>query len=189
MSNLTAPSPSSRTGIISRVLALALLAAFILLPNVARADTDTTYNITGSTLTGGTFSGSLEFDASASGTQLINSSFTLDGISFACNGASSNTCVAFNPFGTGFFQVMAPNSFALLQWDQSGFNFLNPPATFNFTGGYCLGCGFLGIGDIITGGKATVATPEPSSLILLGAGLFALALISRRKLGSSYNAA
>jgi len=49
MSDSTAPLIPTRLGTISRILAMALLAAaFVLLPNIARADSTATYDISGS---------------------------------------------------------------------------------------------------------------------------------------------
>ena len=63
----TATTHSSRTGIVTRLLALAIFAAmFVLLPNTARADSTATYNFSGTLASGGTFSGTLEFDQNGS---------------------------------------------------------------------------------------------------------------------------
>ena len=169
----------------ARVFALALLAAaFILLPGVVRADSTVTYNVSGTLLSGGTFSGSLEFDQSGSTLQLINSSFTLDNQSFACNGASSNTCTVYDPFGLSYVNIPGQGALVVFNWLDGNFNMSHPPTSFNFLSGYCLGCGFLGI-DFLTSGTATfVASPEPSPWMLLGIGILGIGLISRRRPGS-----
>jgi hypothetical protein len=183
-------STQHHTGMIARILALALLAGtFILLPKVARADSTATYDISGTLASGGTFSGVVEFDQSGSTLQLINTSFTMDGESFGCSGASSNICSVYDPFGVSFVNVQAPMSLVLFSWLDGSFNISNPPPSFNFLGGYCLDCGFVGV-DFITSGTATaVTTPEPGPSILLAIGLVGLALISRRKVVSSRNPA
>jgi hypothetical protein len=190
MSNSTATPRQNRTRMIARIFAFALLAvAFVLLPNVARADSTATYDISGTLLSGGTFSGVIEFDQSGSTLQLINSSFTLDGQSFGCNGASSNTCTVYNPFGLSYVTIQGQGSLVVFNWLDGSFNISNPPASFNFLSGYCLGCGFFGI-DFLTSGTATaVVTPEPASWTLLGLGLLSLALISRRRSNSLHNVA
>jgi len=192
-SRMTSPTTTphrSRTGIVTRLLALAIFAAmFVLLPNTARADSTATYNVSGTLASGGTFSGTLEFDQNGSTLQLINTSFTLDGNSYACNGATSNNCTVFGPLPFNWFTVQgSTGTLVLLDWLGLGFDLNNPPATFNFLGGYCLGCGF-GFDSIASGQASIVGTPEPGSLLLLGAGLLGLALLSRRRLNSSPNIA
>ena len=185
----TAKPRRSRTGIVTRLLALAIFAAMlVMLPNTARADSTATYDVSGTLASGGTFSGTLEFDQNGSTLQLINTSLTLDGNSYACSGATSNNCAVFGPIPFDWFTVQGSGTLVLLDWLSSGFNLSNPPATFTLLGGYCLGCG-IGV-DFITSGQANiVGTPEPGSLLLLGAGILGLALLSRRRLNSSPNVA
>ena len=133
---------------------------------------------------GGTFSGTLDFSYNSltNQTVLINSNFTVDGTSFSCNGlVGGNQCLVFDPFGTDYFQVLSGNTLVVLDWSQ-----FNPagnfPSTFSFVGGY-LETLDLAITDTVTGGTGTlVATPEPSALFLLGAGLLGLIGLSRRRL-------
>lgn len=180
----------NHTGIIARIFAVALLAAaFILLPAAARADSTATYNISGSLVSGGTFSGVMEFDQSGSTLQLINTSFTLDGISFACSGAASNTCQVFDPFGVSFVSIGQSGPNVVFNWLDGNFNILNPPSSFPFLGGYCTGCGPIGIDLFVGGTAAKVTGPEPGALLMLGFGLAALALLSRRQLRASQNLA
>jgi hypothetical protein len=171
----------SRTGAASRVLALSVFAAMcMLLPNTARADSTATYQISGTMASGGTFNGTIEFDQNGSTLQLVNSSFTLDGDMFTCGGATSNTCTVFDPAPFSWATIQGSSALVVFQWLNSSFNISNPPATFNFLGGYCLGCE-AGL-DTITSGQATiVSTPEPASWALLAAGLLGLALLSRRR--------
>jgi hypothetical protein len=189
MSDSIATPRHSLKGIMSRVLALTIFAAmFVLLPNTARADSTATYDVTGTLASGGTFTGVLEFDQSGSSLELINSSFTLDGNSYACVGTSSNNCSVFNAVPFSWVTVQGSSSLVVFQWLDSSFNMSNPPATFSFLGGYCLGCG-VGL-DFLTSGQATaVAAPEPASWLLLAAGMLALGLLSRRRLSSSSNVA
>lgn len=188
MLNSTAPH-RSQTGFVTRVLALTIFGAmFMLLPNTARADSTATYDISGTLASGGTFSGTIEFDENGSTLQLINSSFTLDGNTFTCGGSSSNTCTVFDPGPFSWATIQGSPSLVVFQWLDSSFNISNPPATFSFLGGYCLGCG-IGL-DLIASGQATVvATPEPASRLLLAVGILGLALLYSRRSNLSSNIA
>ncbi len=167
----------------ARVFAFAAIAAlFLLLPARAHADSNTTYDFSGTLSNGTTFSGVLDFDTNSSGvTTLVNSNFNIGGISFSCNGASSNTCIVQNAGFSEYFQALSGGSLVVLSW--APFNFLNPPANFSFNGGYCLNCSGGGI-FIVTGGSAT-ATPEPATWLLLAFGIFAVAILARRKSAST----
>jgi hypothetical protein len=185
MSNSTATPRRSRIGTVTQMLALALFAAmFALLPTATHADSTATYDISGTLASGGTFNGVLEFDQNGSTLELINSSFTLDGNSYGCAGLSSNNCSVFDAVPFSWVTIQGSSSLVVFQWLNSGFDFSNPPSSFNFIGGYCLGCG-PGL-DFLTSGQATIAsTPEPASLLLLAAGILALGLLSRRQLHAS----
>jgi PEP-CTERM motif len=173
------------TALLVRVFALALLvSAFAMLANVAYADSNNTYQISGSLASGGTFSGTVDFSYSSKTGQTVitNSNFTVDGTSFSCNGLTGgNQCLVFDPFGTDYFQVLSGNTLVVLDW--SAFNLAGTfPSTINFNGGYVALLGVKQL-DTITGGTGSyVATPEPSALFLLGAGLLALIALSRRRL-------
>lgn len=182
MSNLTTTPACSRTSILIRVLALTLFAAvLILLPSTAHADSTATYQISGTLTSGGTFGGTIEFDLNGSTLQLINSSFALDGNTFTCGGSLSNTCTVFDPGPFSWATIQGSSSLVVFQWLNSSFNISNPPATFSFLGGYCLGCG-IGLDTIASGQANVVATPEPASWALLAAGTLGLALLSRRRI-------
>jgi hypothetical protein len=153
--------------------ALAALLAFV--PSAARADSNTTYDISGTLSNGSMFSGSLDFDTNSSGdTAIVNSTFTVGGIAFTCDGLSSNTCNVVDTPSFAYFQALSGGSLVVLTW--SPINFLNPPANFNFTGGYCMNCSAGGT-FTITGGSG-VAAPEPSALAFLVIGLFVVAFLS-----------
>jgi hypothetical protein len=178
----------NRAALFARVFGLALLtSAFAMLPTAAHADSSNVYQISGTTAGGGTISGTLDFSYSSTTVQtlLVNSSFTVDGKSFGCNGLTGgNQCIVFDPFGTEYFGVIAGTTLAVLEWNQfpSAGNF---PSTFNFIGGYVDPLGG-GSWDYVATGTATyVTTPEPSALFLLGAGLLGVVALSRRRQNSA----
>jgi hypothetical protein len=175
----------------AKVFALGLLAfAFAMLPTAAHADSTHEYQISGTTASGGTISGTLEFDYNSSTNQtvLINSNYTVDGKSYSCNGLTNgNQCIVFDPFGTEYFGAMSGTTFALIEWNGFALNGTYPP-TFNLIGGYVEPFGG-GSWDYVTGGTATyVPTPEPGALLLLGAGILCVAGLSLRRMNSAARA-
>jgi len=188
MSKFNVTQLHNRTALLVRVFALAVLAsAFVMLPRVVRADSSNAYQISGTLASGGTFSGTLDFSySSVTGqTVLINSNFTVDGTKFSCSGLTGgNQCVVFDPFGVDYFQVLSGNTLVVLDW--SAFNLAGTfPSTIDFVGGYVDIFGVKQTDTIIGGTGSYVATPEPSVLLLLGAGLVGLIALSRRRLNSN----
>jgi hypothetical protein len=185
MSKFNVTHLHNRTALLVRVFALAVLAsAFAMLPNVVYADSNNTYQISGTLASGGTFSGTLDYSYnSATGqTVITNSNFTADGTKFSCSGLTGgNQCLVFDPFGVDYFQVLSGNTLIVLDW--SAFNLTGTfPSTINFVGGYVELLGVKQL-DTITGGTGSyVTTPEPNALFLLGAGLLGLIVLSRRRL-------
>ena len=161
----------------ARLLPIAAVAAiFALAPSAAHADSNTTYNLAGTMSNGSTFIGTLDFDTTGGVTTIVDTTVHLAGLTFACDGASSNTCTVQNSGFSQYFQTLDGNALFLLSWNSINFN--NPPSTLTFNAGYCMNC--AGTVLIVTGGTATVA-PEPETLMLLAAGLVALIGTARRK--------
>jgi hypothetical protein len=168
------PKPS----LLARLLVFAAVAAiFALAPSVAHADSNTTYNFAGTMSNGLSFTGTLDFDTVGGVTSLVDTTINLAGLTFTCDGASSNLCLVQNSGFSQYFQTLDGSALFLLSWNPVNFN--NPPSTLTFNGGYCMNCA-VGTVLIVTGGTATVA-PEPETIMLLAAGLVALIGATRRK--------
>jgi PEP-CTERM motif len=174
-----------QTSLLVRAFALVVLAsAFAMLPNVAYADSNNAYQISGNLASGGTFSGTVDFsyNSGTGQTVITNSNFTVDGTQFSCNGLTGgNQCLVYDPFGVDYFQVLSGDTLVVLDW--RAFNLAGTfPSTINFVGGYVTLLGVKQL-DTITGGTGSyVAAPEPSALFLLGVGLLGLIALSRRRL-------
>ena len=187
MNQLTGTYNQNRKEWLIRVVAaMVVAAALVLVPTIARADSTATYQISGTLMSSGTFSGTIELDHSTSTglTTLINSNFTVDGISFSCNGQTGgNQCLVYAPTGPDFFQVLNGSHLFILEWD--GINLAGPyPSTLTFFTGYCTACSGAG-SDWVTGGTGTYVTaPENSTILMFGVGLLGIALLSRRRLSS-----
>ncbi len=174
----TATRTHSRSAVTRGLIFAALAALFALLPSAVRADSNTSYDISGTLANGSTFSGVLDFDTNNSGvTTLVNSTFTVGGVAFTCNGASSNNCVVENNGPLQYFQDLSGGSLVVIFWN--AVSFPNPPAGLTFDGGYCMNCGASGLINI-TGGTG-VAAPEPSTLAFLVLGLFLAGVIAHTK--------
>ena len=187
MSKLNVTLHRTRTAKLVNVFAMALLAsAIVLMPTVAHADSNNAYQVSGTLASGGTFSGTLDFQYNSltGQTTLINSKLTVDGISYSCNGATGNQCVVYDPPGTDYFDVVSGNNLVVLQW--AGFNPGGPyPSTLTFVGGYVQIINVKTTDTFIGGTGKYVTAPEPSALLMLGAGLLGLfAVYSRRRLNA-----
>jgi hypothetical protein len=168
--NAPISTPARRRSSFTRGLIFAALATlFAFLPAAARADSNTTYDVSGTLADGSGFSGVLNFDTNSGGvTTLVDSTITMGGITFSCDGASSNDCIVQNAGALQYFQAQNGFSLVLIYWN--AVTFPNPPAGITFDGGYCMNCSAPGMINI-TGGTG-VAAPEPSALALLIMGLF-----------------
>jgi hypothetical protein len=187
MNALTATSSRRRKAITRGLIFAAIAALFALLPNVARADSNTTYDISGTLSNGSSFSGVLDFDTNSSGvTTLVNTTFTIGGVAFTCNGASSNNCIVENIGSLQYFTALNGSSLVLLNWN--AINFPNTVPSFTFTGGYCMSCGAGGTGTLMVTGGGGVPAPEPSTTLLLVAGLFALGFLAHTRSASASKA-
>ena len=143
MSQLTALLKQNRKDSRLRVFAGMILGGLRIAAMTARADSTDTYQINGTLASGGTYSGTIEFDHSPSTqfTTLINSNLTVDGLSFSCNGltGNSNNCLVYAPAGPDYFQVLIGADLVLLEWDQINLAGTYPP-TLTFFTGYCMTC-------------------------------------------------
>ena len=97
------PKPS----LLARLIVFAAVAAiFALAPSVAHADSNTTYNLAGTMSNGSSFTGTLDFDTVGGVTTLVDTTINLAGLTFTCDGASSNLCLVQNSGFSQYFQTL-----------------------------------------------------------------------------------
>lgn len=153
---------------LSRISMLAILALVVLfVPGTAKADSQTTFDVTGTLGTAGALTGSFTIDFGASSASLVSSTLNVGSNMFSCPGATGAYCTLYTGPTDGI-NVGGPGSYVQLLWSSTGFS--SSSTGFSITSGYLQ---FDGIRYSLTGGSTTAVTPEPATwlLLLTGAGL------------------
>lgn len=169
-----------------------LFAAILAAANLAaHADTVTAFTLNAASDTNLTVSGTLDLDSTDPQESTFDGSFTLFGTVFTLDGAAA---LSGTLSGSSYLEFSDNPSTNLLL-------FLPTSDLAGFAGGLCTGdepCGNPPDGSLVQGEvggvgytyeidsgtltPAIAATPEPSSIALLGTGLLAAATLARRKL-------
>jgi hypothetical protein len=180
---------TSHKASILRVAFLAIIAAIVLWPAAAHADSYIDYTVDGTFDSTGTLSGTFTIDTTSG--QISSANILADGVNFTCPGGSLGTCVLYTTLDGGIsagFVAGDPSESLYLSWpdsaDLSGFALTTEEAGVTI-GSYCEGCTAPGVQDFLASGNAIDAppanAPEPGTWVLLLAGLAAMGFIGLRR--------
>jgi hypothetical protein len=162
-----------------------LAAALFLLPATARADSNTTYDVTGSFSNGVTITSGSSFTLTTSGstTQLYSATIDTSAGDFTCTPSSPHTSTCtFYELSNGVDAINIPDGSGFVQLDWLQSNFIGFPPTFPLSlGSYILNDGPPETQSYMTAGSATLATPEPGTIFLLFSGIGVLYLFGFRR--------
>ena len=170
-------------------LAAAIACGMLLIPTAALADSNQTYNVTGTLASGGTITGTVTIDFTTGVVTTGPGGITVDGTTFICPGNGGCALVASVAGTDGFAMVNNSQTYVFIDW-----NALAPGAppnsiTLNSGWTYCKNCGgATGYDDAISGIATAVATPEAPEALLLLAGLGALGILAMYRRKSQANA-
>lgn len=162
---------------LSRISLLAIFALVILfIPGTARADTQTTFNVSGTLGTAGPLTGSFTIDFGASSDSLVSSTLNVGSNVFSCPGATGAFCTLYTGVADAI-NVGNTAGFIQLDWAPGS---LTPGST-----GFPLTYGYLSLNGqryLLTGGTSAAVTPEPATwlLIITGGGLLGFLGLRRR---------
>lgn len=162
---------------LSRISLLAIFALVILfIPGTARADTQTTFNVSGTLGTAGPLTGSFTIDFGASSDSLVSSTLNVGSNVFSCPGATGAFCTLYTGPTDGI-NVGNTGSYVQLLWSSTGFS--------SSTTGFIFSSGYLQFGGqrfALSGGTSAAVTPEPATwlLIITGGGLLGFLGLRRR---------
>jgi hypothetical protein len=184
-----------------RVSLGAALVLVLALAGAVKADTVTTYDVTGTFASGGTLSGTftVDYNPASFGVNPITAvNLTADGVTFTnCPGAMSNYCNVYTNLEGGTadgFQLASPSGYPLLELTWGAVNLSDAPVLTLMSNTQCIDCGtngntpygpYGGYFDNLTSATAVAspngntAVPEGgSTLVMLLAGLLSLGLFA-----------
>jgi hypothetical protein len=179
----------------------AALVLVLALAGAAKADTVTTYDVSGTLASGGTLSGSftVDYNPASNGFNPVTAvNITADGVNFTgCPGPYSNYCNVYTDLQGGAadgFDVSSPAGFPLLELSWSAVDLSNAPVLTLLSSTLCVDCGangttpygpYGGYFDNLVSGTAVdppngnTAMPEGgSTIVMLLAGLLSLGLFA-----------
>ncbi len=162
---------------LTRISLLAIFALVVLfIPGTAKADTQTTFDVSGTLGSAGALTGSFTIDFGASSDTLVSSTLNVGSDMFSCPGATGAFCTLYTGPIDGI-NVGNTGSYVQLLWSSTGFSSSSTGIT--FSSGYLQ---FDGQRYALTGGSAAAVTPEPATglLFLTGAGLLGFLGLRRR---------
>jgi len=185
MMNLLGPRSGGFAKRVALRIAIAVGAACVLFfsPQVARADSTQTYNVTAVTTSGQTITGTMTIDVTTGLVTTGAGGIDVGGTIFSC--PQSSKCHLTPASGNAVLRLVDGPSFLQLAWSN-----LQPggPAPANLTlissHSYCK---FCGDGDTLarfsSGSAAAIQTPEPAEglLLLAGLGAFGILFLRQRK--------
>ncbi|MGH9699139.1 MAG: PEP-CTERM sorting domain-containing protein [Candidatus Acidiferrales bacterium] len=157
---------------------LAIFALVVLfVPGTAKADSQTTFDVTGTLGTAGALTGSFTIDFGTSSDSLVSSTLNVGSDTFSCPGATGAFCTLYTGVADA---INVGNSAGFIQLDWA------PGSLTSGSTGFPLTYGYLKINGVSyllnSGGFTTAVTPEPATwlLIITGAGLLGFLGLRRR---------
>lgn len=168
-----------------RLLCAGLLAALFLLPATALADSNTTYDVTGTFSNGVTITSGSSFTLETSGstTQLFDATIDTSAGDFSCTTSSPHTSTcSFYTLTNGIDYINVPDGsgYISLRWLASNLTGFPPTLPLNLSS-YIYSNGPPATASYLTAGSGSLATPEPGTFLLMLSGIGGLFFLNWRR--------